>query len=69
MGLRERLQNIRYLAGRGHWNGVRKFTAITLWGLTHTRCRRCGGYKGISESTRCRRCQISNICRELENPS
>lgn len=53
------------LARRGAWKGVWFFSKALLYGLTHVKCKQCGGHKGLSDSRNCNRCGLRNIYKNL----
>ncbi len=61
----KRLKMLWRLARRGAWDGVGRFSGAWLWGLTHTRCRKCGGPKKRECCPVCARCGMENLLRSL----
>jgi hypothetical protein len=60
-----RIRVIWSLARRGAWIGVRRFSVVMLYGLTHRRCKRCRTVKGLNVHSLCYPCQYQNFVTAL----
>jgi hypothetical protein len=58
---RRRIRMIWALMRRGAWYGVWRFTTVTVYGLTHRCCKKCGRVKGYNVHPHCYSCQHDNF--------
>lgn len=58
-------KKLRLAVRRRNWKALKRTLWTTAYGLTHLRCRSCGGYKGLDTWSICGKCKMENLRQAL----